>query len=93
MTVSRMRRGGQRWLMLAFVGATVLAAGCRHGAARDEKQGETRCAESRSLTCITGVNCTMDRERGCEVCRCSTANGLEPTDNRRPAAMEPERRW
>ena len=92
MTRMWMRSSGQRWLMLATVGAVALA-GCRHGSEREEKRGETRCAESRNLTCVTGVNCTMDRERGCEVCRCSTASGLEPTDNRRPAAMEPERRW
>lgn len=93
MPVGQIRSSGRRWWMLAVVGAAALSASCRHGAERDEKKGETRCVESRNLSCVTGVNCTMDHDRGCEVCRCSTASGLEPTDNRRPAAMEPERRW
>ena len=78
------RSGGRRWLVAAVL---VAAAGCSHGDKKD-KQGDVRCPESRDLTCIAGKDCTMDRERGCEVCRCSKVDG-SPTDQRRPDAMQP----
>ena len=86
MTLGMMRSGGRRWLVAALL---VAAAGCSHGDKKD-KQGDVRCPESRDLTCVTGLSCTMDRERGCEVCRCSPADALTPTDNRRPEAMQPK---
>jgi hypothetical protein len=84
MMLSRMRSGG-RWLAVAVL---VAAAGCSHGD-KKEKQGDVRCPESRDLTCIAGKDCTMDRERGCEVCQCARGDALSPTDQRRPEAMQP----
>ncbi|NVI99306.1 hypothetical protein HV824_14400 [Myxococcus sp. AM009] len=89
--MSRMRSAGRRWLLLGLLGAATLA-GCRHSGEREEKAGDTRCPESRELTCLGGTNCTMDRERGCQTCQCRSQNVLEPTDYRRPEAMTPERR-
>ena len=77
-------RNGLGVLLLVAVSA------CSHGDKKD-KQGDVRCAESRDLTCITGTDCSLDRERGCEVCRCSDADALSPTDHRRPEAMQPTR--
>lgn len=85
MTQGMMRSVGRRWLVAAVL---LAAAGCSHGDKKD-KQGDVRCAESRDLTCVTGESCTLDRDRGCEVCRCSPADALTPTDNRRPEAMQP----
>ncbi|MFY1828778.1 hypothetical protein ACN47A_22865 [Myxococcus fulvus] len=86
-----MRRKALGWF--ATVSMAVALVGCSHGGQREEKKGDTRCEESRNLSCITGTECSMDRDRGCEVCRCSPADALTPTDKRRPTAMEPERRW
>ncbi|QSQ20893.1 hypothetical protein JY651_37580 [Pyxidicoccus parkwayensis] len=87
MTLEVIRRSGLRWagvLLLAAVSA------CSHGDKKD-KAGDVKCAESRNLTCITGESCSLDRDRGCEVCRCADADALTPTDNRRPEAMQPTR--
>ncbi|WP_342378187.1 hypothetical protein NVS55_02460 [Myxococcus stipitatus] len=86
-----MSKGARGLLAAATVG--VALSGCSHGDKRDEKKGDTRCAESRDLTCVTGTECSIDRDRGCEVCRCSPADALTPTDKRRPEAMDPQRRW
>ncbi|MFP2928110.1 hypothetical protein ACLESO_23500 [Pyxidicoccus sp. 3LG] len=91
MKLETMRSGGRRWLVAAAVLAAV--AGCSHGSKKDEKQGDTRCPESRNLTCVTGTSCTLDRERGCERCECSKADALTPTDNRIPTGMQPDRPW
>ncbi|WP_141333018.1 hypothetical protein [Myxococcus sp. AB025B] len=77
----------------AAVSMAVALVGCSHGGQREEKKGDTRCEESRNLSCITGTECSMDRDRGCEVCRCAPPTPMTPTDKRRPTAMEPERRW
>lgn len=89
MTRKTMRSGG--WLVAAVVLAAV--AGCSHGAKNEDKKGDTRCPESRNLTCISGKDCTMDRERGCEVCQCSRGDALSPTDQRQPTGLQPERPW
>ena len=87
MTLETKRSGGRWW-----VAAVMLAvAGCSHGARNEDKKGDTRCAESRNLTCLTAVSCTLDRDRGCETCRCAEPN--ESTDNRRPEAMQPSHPW
>ncbi len=91
MTRKTMRSGGRRWLMAAVVLAAV--AGCRHGGKAEEKKGDTRCPESRELTCLSGTSCTMDRERGCETCQCSKSDALTPTDHRQPTGMQPDRPW
>jgi hypothetical protein len=33
----------------------------------------TVCPEYRGVRCMTGTRCSMDRTRGCEVCRCEKA--------------------
>jgi hypothetical protein len=83
-----MTLGVFRSVALAVVAAAALGA-CRHNQELEEKKGETRCPESRNLTCITGLDCSLDRERGCERCECSKADALTPTDNRIPAGMMP----
>ena len=37
------------------------------------KDDKTVCPESRALRCATPVRCAMDRDRGCQVCRCESA--------------------
>ncbi len=87
MTLRDVRSGG-RWLAMA---ALMALSACSHGSRNEDKKGETRCPESRNLSCITGTQCSMDRERGCETCQCSKADALSPTDQRRPEAMQPTR--
>ncbi len=89
MTLGTMRSGGGG---LAVAMLTALSA-CSHGRKNEDKPGETRCPESRNLTCITGTDCTLDRERGCETCQCSKADALSPTDHRQPTGMQPDRPW
>ncbi|MCP3136436.1 hypothetical protein [Pyxidicoccus xibeiensis] len=82
-----MRSGGRRWLVAAVL---MTVAGCSHGSKKDEeKAGDTRCPESRNLTCVAGTDCTVDRERGCETCQCSRGDALSPTDQRVPESMRP----
>jgi hypothetical protein len=48
--------------------AAVLAAlsfACAHG-----KDDKTVCPEYRGQRCLAGQQCVMDKDRGCQVCRC-----------------------
>jgi hypothetical protein len=65
-----------------------LGLGCAHSSSRAEKTG-TRCPESRNPWCMTKVECSMDRERGCEVCQCATP-GVEK-DQGLPSGLPPDR--
>ncbi|MFP2912568.1 hypothetical protein ACLESD_47655 [Pyxidicoccus sp. 3LFB2] len=78
-----------RWLAVAAL--TVLSA-CSHGGKNEDKKGDTLCPEARELTCLSGKECAMDRERGCETCQCSRGDALTPTD-RQPTGMQPDRPW
>jgi hypothetical protein len=62
-----------RTLLLA---TAVTFAGCGH--LHDSK---TVCPEYRDIRCVAGVDCSYDRARGCEVCRCAplpTSGALLP---------------
>jgi hypothetical protein len=52
---------------------------------------KTICPEYRNLTCVGGVNCTMDETRGCRVCQCV---GFNTYDSSRPENYQgqPDRR-
>jgi hypothetical protein len=71
---------------------TLLAA-CAHTPAAD---AAARCPESRDLGCVTKVECSYDRDRGCNVCRCSnpwaaTHDGRLPTDLPPDSNVQPPR--
>ena len=36
------------------------------------------CPESRTLRCITPLECSLDDARGCRVCQCAPAGGADP---------------
>ncbi len=53
-----------------------LAGACAHG-----KDNRTICAEYRGQRCLAGQTCTMDKQRGCEVCQCRPAANTGPDGN------------
>jgi hypothetical protein len=46
--------------------AGLALAGCAH-----LKDSTTVCPEYRDLRCLTAPECSLDKARGCQVCRCS----------------------
>jgi hypothetical protein len=52
-----------KWAMCLGVAAALWA--CGGGRAMQ------RCPESPRVPCMTRQECSVDRERGCEMCRCS----------------------
>ncbi|HTT71014.1 MAG TPA: hypothetical protein VMG32_07290 [Anaeromyxobacteraceae bacterium] len=52
------------------------------------RSSETVCPEYRDLRCLTRVECSMDRGRGCEVCRCERL----PASGDLPSGVPPDRR-
>ena len=50
------------------------------------------CPEYRELRCLTAPECSMDRERGCQVCRCSQAGTGPGTAEPLPSGVAPDRR-
>ena len=72
-------------MKLLLAGVLLLGAGCAHVPNKDAV-----CPEYRELSCASGTECSYDRVRKCEVCRCedaTTANPV-PTD----PALPPEKR-
>jgi hypothetical protein len=57
--------------LLLLLAAALLA--CAH-----TPKDKTICPEHRSLTCVGGVECTMDQTRGCRVCQCVGHNTYDP---------------
>lgn len=57
------------------------------GACAHMREDTTVCPEYRELRCLTSVECSMDEQRGCKVCRCAPAPGV---DDRPRAADQPE---
>jgi hypothetical protein len=64
----------------------VLLAACAH--AKPEEQA-SRCAESRSLSCLTPMECSYDEARGCSVCQCAK-QWAAPQDTRIPSSLPPD---
>lgn len=60
-------------------------AGCAHV----QNKGDT-CPEYRDLSCASGVECTYDSARKCDVCQCedATTTNHVPTD----PALPPDKR-
>jgi hypothetical protein len=59
----------------------LLFLGCAH-----LKDDQTVCAESRAMRCLTRTICAMDRDRGCQVCRCEAVTGTGPDGKPAPAS-------
>jgi hypothetical protein len=59
--------------MRAFLVASLLLCACAH--AREES---TVCPEYRGQRCLTPQKCSLDKQRGCEVCQCSPAAVVGP---------------
>jgi hypothetical protein len=57
---------------------TLLLLGLAGAACAGVKARETVCPEYRDLRCLSPVVCTLDRARGCEVCRCEEMKQLPP---------------
>ncbi|MCA1826160.1 MAG: hypothetical protein ABR567_22295 [Myxococcales bacterium] len=54
------------------------------------KDDKTVCAESRNVRCITRTTCAMDRDRGCQVCRCEAFPLESRGDGRMPPPIPPD---
>ncbi len=71
---------------------TLVALAWLLGACATVRAGNTICPEYRDLRCLTGVECSMVAQRGCQACQCSPAyvpeNALPqsgiPPDRRNP---------
>jgi hypothetical protein len=74
-----------RHLLLA-VAVLAAAAGCA-----TFRDSQTVCPEYRDLRCLTAPECSLDRDRGCQVCRCSPA-AASPEQGSLPSAVPPDRR-
>jgi len=46
------------------------------------RDATTVCPEYRGLRCITFAECSYDRARGCEVCRCASLEAPRPASDR-----------
>jgi hypothetical protein len=69
---------------LALVGVlAALGAGCR-----TLHESGTVCPEYRDLRCLTPVECSMDRGRGCQVCACQRL----PAAGEVPSGVPPDQR-
>jgi hypothetical protein len=70
--------------------AALLAAlgACRHAF---PPGSTTVCPEYRELRCLSAPECSFDRARGCEVCRCS-GQDVRPDQAAPPSAVPPDRR-
>jgi hypothetical protein len=87
----RGERRRARWLLTsAAVLLAALSAGCRHNSSRAENKSG-RCPESQNLWCLTDVECSMDRDRGCQVCQCEQGF-IGQERERQPSTLPPDRR-
>ena len=73
-----MRRVGLMLVLAMFGGCASLA------------KSKTVCPEYRDRLCATAPECSMDRERGCQVCQCSPSTG--PERGVLPSGVAPDRR-
>lgn len=58
-----------RWIVAVALAA--LAAGCV--TPTPQRTSMTVCPEYRGIVCATAVDCSMNYERGCQVCQCAPA--------------------
>jgi len=85
---------GRRWLAAAALFLALEGvAGCAGAPPRAEADadGAATCPEYRGLRCATALACSMDRGRGCLVCRCAVAAATWPT-GQLPSGVAPDRR-
>ena len=71
-----------RGALLAVLAA--LSFACAHG-----KDDKTICPEYRAQRCLAGQQCVMDKDRGCQVCRCEGVVQTGPDGN--PTLPEPQK--
>jgi hypothetical protein len=67
----------------------VAGSGCRQ-----VKDDQTVCPEYRDVRCVGDVRCTLDKDRGCKVCRCEALNAdtvsePQPDDASRDPSQPP----
>jgi hypothetical protein len=67
--------------------ACLLSVGCSHSF----KSSTTVCPEYRSLACTSAPECSMDRDRGCQVCQCAPPGVVDKTGGL-PNGLPPDRR-
>jgi hypothetical protein len=48
------------------------------------KNDATVCPEYRELRCLAAPDCSLDRSRGCRVCRCDPDHPPDTADQSRP---------
>ena len=71
-----------RGALVAVLAAVSFA--CAHG-----KDDKTVCPEYRGQRCLAGQQCVMDKDRGCQVCRCEGVVQTGPDGN--PTLAEPQK--
>jgi hypothetical protein len=83
-----------RWWLAAaaFFLALEGIAGCAGAPPRTDAGDGTVCAEYRELRCATPRECSMDRERGCLVCRCGAPPVATWPNGQLPSGVAPDRR-
>ncbi|MBI5542835.1 MAG: hypothetical protein HY901_03025 [Deltaproteobacteria bacterium] len=72
----------KRALLLGML--LVVTGGCATA-----KSDRTVCPEHRDLRCATALECSMDHARGCRVCQCSPATGV---NGQLPSGVPPDQR-
>jgi hypothetical protein len=75
--------------------ASLLLAACAAACATPRQAGTGGTCPGSQELCLTGLECTFDRARGCELCMCRAADrtleplpgqaGARPEDRREPA--------
>ena len=72
-----------RYLLIACL----LSVGCSHAF----RNSTTVCPEYRDLACTSSPECSMDRDRGCQVCQCGTPGPADKAGGL-PNTLPPDRR-
>ena len=73
-----------RFVLCAAITSILAMAACA-----TMKSDETICPEYRELRCMTDTQCTMDKERACQVCRCAPALENETRPTRPDESQDP----
>src|SRR5512140_1208431 len=79
--------GRMRFPLAFALGLGLLATAAACTTARGSRASGGTCSESQEF-CLAGRDCTIDRQRGCEVCVCRPADRALRPD--RPAHARPE---
>jgi hypothetical protein len=73
--------------MRSLLIASLLSLGCSHAF----KSSTAVCPEYRNLACTSAPECSMDRDRGCQVCQCAPT-GFTNQAGVLPSGIPPDRR-